>query len=185
MDLIEDGVSENHVGGKEVGELREEGAGGGRGGRRGGGGVDGNEGLETRESIGVVFRSFAVDDGHVGLKRREILGPASLAAGEVTLGEEVLERMVIGVESEGLATFQVVAENLDGVDDGEEFLFMDGVILLGGGELARLIADGLRTVTLVLKEDGAKARSGGVGVEFKNGIGSGERNSEDRILDTN
>ena len=40
---------------------------------------------------------------------------------------------MVGVEGEMQATLKVVAENLDGVDDGKELKLMDGVVFLGGG----------------------------------------------------
>ena len=45
------------------------------------------------------------------------MSPAGLAAGLVTLGEEVLEAVVVGVEGEVLAAFKVVAEDFDSMND--------------------------------------------------------------------
>lgn len=87
---------------------------------------------------------------------------------------------MIGEDSEGLASLEVVTEDLDGVDDGEEFLFMDGVILFGGGKLARFVADGLGTISLVLEKNGTYTYSRSIGVEFKSSIGTSEGNDEDR-----
>lgn len=76
LDIIEDGIGEDDVGRKKIDELRDE-----RGGGRRRRGRDGEEGVKTGKGIGLVFGAFAVDDGHVGLKRREVLRPAGLATG--------------------------------------------------------------------------------------------------------
>ena len=68
------------------------------------------------EGISLVLRAFAVSDGHVGLVGGEVLGPACLATGDVTLSEEVLGAVVVSVEGEVLAAFKVVTEDLDGVN---------------------------------------------------------------------
>lgn len=108
------------------------------------------------------------------------MGPASLTAGEILLGEEVTEAVVVGVESEMLATLEVMAEDLDRVDDGEEFLLMDGVVLLGRRQLAGLVTNGLGTVTLVLKQNCSNTNVRGVGEEGEFSIGTGEGDDEER-----
>jgi hypothetical protein len=50
-----------------------------------------------------------------------MLRPADLATREILLGEEVAKAVMISVECEVLAAFQVVAVDLDSMDDGEEF----------------------------------------------------------------
>ena len=42
--------------------------------------------------------------------------PTGLAAGEITLAEEILDGVVIGDKSEVLAALEVMAEHLDGMD---------------------------------------------------------------------
>ena len=81
----------------------------------------------------MVILPAAINDAHVGLIGGKVLGPTGLAAGEVFLGEEVSKAVMVGVEGEMQATLKVVAENLDGVDDGKELKLMDGVVFLGGG----------------------------------------------------
>lgn len=127
----------------------------------------------------VVFTPL-VGNGHVGLEGSKILGPTGLAAGEITLGEEVAEGVVVSEEGKLLATFKVVAEDFDSMDNGEEFLFMDRVVLLGRGQFAGFIANGLGPITLILEENGTKADEGGIGVENEGGIGSGEGNNKER-----
>jgi hypothetical protein len=98
----------------------------------------------------LVVSAFLVVDGHVGLVGCQVLSPASLAAGEVTLGEKVLEAVVVSVEVEVLASLKVVSEDLDSVDDGQHFQLMDRVTFFSWGQLAGLVADGLRALALVL-----------------------------------
>ena len=88
----------------------------------------------------MVDRTRAVNNGHVGLVSSKILGPTSLAAGEVTLAEEVLDGVVISDKSEVLAALKVMAEDLDGMDSCQELLFVDGIIPLGCCKLPRLVA---------------------------------------------
>ena len=82
------------------------------------------EKVETGEGIGSVGRSILVCNGHVGLEDGEVLGPTSLAATEVFLGEEEAEGLMIGVEGEVFASFQVVSEGLASVDDSKELNLM-------------------------------------------------------------
>ena len=98
----------------------------------------------------MVDRTRAVNNGHVGLVSSKILGPTSLAAGEVTLAEEILDGVVIGDQSEVLAALKVMAENLDGVNSSKEFLFVDGVIPFSCSEFPGFVADRLGPVALVL-----------------------------------
>ena len=74
--------------------------------------------METREGIGLVVFTLLVDNGHVGLVRSKILGPADLAAGEILLSKEIAEAVVVSVKDEVLATFHVVPEDFDSMDDG-------------------------------------------------------------------
>jgi hypothetical protein len=127
----------------------------------------------------LVVRSTLVDDLHVRLEVSQLLGPAGLAAGQIPLGEEVLEGVMVGVDSEALAAFQVMSEDLDGVDDGEKLLLMNRIILLSRGQLARLIANRLWTLALILKQDSADANAGSISVELKGGIRSRMGNDED------
>ena len=53
------------------------------------------------------------------------MGPAGLAARQVFLGEEVAEVVMVGLDGEVFAAFEVVAVDLDGVNDGEEFLLVN------------------------------------------------------------
>jgi hypothetical protein len=122
---------------------------------------------EARESVGLVGSSRLVDDLHVGLKVGQLLRPASLTTGEVSLSHQVLEGLVVSEDSEVLASLKVVAEDLQGVDDGQEFLFMHRVVLLCRAELPRLVTYRLRSIALVLQEDSADAIARGVGVELK------------------
>jgi hypothetical protein len=74
--------------------------------------------VETREGICLVVFTLLVDNGHVWLIGSKILSPASLAAGEILLSEEIAEAVVVSVKDEVLATFQVVPEDFNCVDDG-------------------------------------------------------------------
>jgi hypothetical protein len=84
----------------------------------GGGGVT-VESVESGQGVGVVVFAWSVLDDHVGLERGEVEGPAGLSVRQVTLREEVLEGMVVSVDGEALASFQVVSKLLDSVDDSE------------------------------------------------------------------
>ena len=76
----------------------------------------------------MVFLTTLVGNSHVGLESGKVLGPTSLAAGKVTLSKEVTEGVVVGVEGKLFATFKVMTKDFDSVNNGEEFLFMDGVV---------------------------------------------------------
>ena len=97
------------------------------------------------------------------------------------MSEEIPEAVVVGIQSEVFATFQVVAESFDGVDDGKEFTFMDGVIFLRSRiELSRLIADWLITLALVLEENCTNGHIRGISVKCECSIRTSERYDQKR-----
>jgi hypothetical protein len=69
------------------------------------------------------------------------------------LREEVFKGMVISIKNKAFTALQVVTELLRGPDNAKKLLFMDWVVLFSGVELARRIAYGAGTITLVLEED--------------------------------
>ena len=59
----------------------------------------------------------------------DFLRPAGLAVGEDSGSLEVFEILVVCEDVEGLGeAFEIVSPELDGRDDGEEFLVMDFVV---------------------------------------------------------
>ena len=65
----------------------------------------------------------------VKVEGAEEFGPTSLSAVEVSLFEKVLKVFVVGKDLDAMAgAFQVVAQVLEGLDDGEKFLVVDVVV---------------------------------------------------------
>ena len=95
------------------------------------------------EGVSMVLSARDVLDHHGLLKVCEIMRPAGLAAGEVFLCEEVLEGVVVSEEREGLASLEVVAEGMEGIDDSKEFQLMNGVVAFCRGEFTGFKADGV------------------------------------------
>lgn len=106
----------------------------------------------------------------------EILSPAGLAAGQILLGEDILEGVMVSEEGELLAAIEVVPEGAEGIDDCKELQLVDRVVFLGTVELAGFIGDRVA----ILHEDGADANQGGVSVEGEGGISGGVGEREDR-----
>jgi hypothetical protein len=67
----------------------------------------------------LVLFTGAVDNLHIWLIGGQFFSPSSLTLGEVLLSEEKLEAVMICVEGKVLATFKVVPEGLDSMDDGQ------------------------------------------------------------------
>ena len=87
---------------------------------------------------------------------------------------------MVSVQSEVFATFQVVAESFHGVDDGEEFTFMDGIVFLRRIEFSRLIADWLITLALVLEENCTNGHIRGISVKCECSIRTSEMYDQKR-----
>lgn len=88
--------------------------------------------------------------------------PSGLTLVEFLLGLEVLKRVMVGEDLEVFDVFKVEAPSGEAVNDGEEFLFADGVVAFGGSELARLEGDRVPSMVELLLEDAADAEVGRV-----------------------
>ena len=76
-----------------------------------------------------------------------------------------------------------MSENLDGMDGGEKFLLVNGIVLFGRGKLPGFVAYGLRSLTLILEQNGSETHARSVGVKLKSSIGTSEWNSQKRCRD--
>ena len=132
------------------------------------------------QSVSMVVDATAVLDVHDWLVGSKSLCPACLAVGEITLCEEVFERVVVSQNRKASAAIQVAAEVADSMDNSEELPLVHRVIALVFVELSRLISDGLEARTLVLEKDGTNCESGGVGIQSEGGVGASDGNGEDR-----
>ena len=73
---------------------------------------------------------------------------------------------MVGVQGER-AALEVDPPFLKSMDDGEEFLFVGGIIALGGIHLSGGECDRLESVALVLLEDCADGEAGRIGGDDK------------------
>jgi hypothetical protein len=78
--------------------------------------------------------------------------------------EEVDEGVVVGVHIH-MGVVEVAPPHGECMHNGKHLSIMDRVVDLGRGELARLKGNGLEALALVLHEDGADSKVGGVGVK--------------------
>jgi hypothetical protein len=143
---------------------------GGRG--QGGNGGDG-EVRTTRDSIGhYILAAFQVKG--LVFETLEKEGPASRTTGEKSLRLEMTERGMIGVQCER-ATLEVDSPLREGVDYGEEFLFVGRVVPFSGVHFSGGEGDRLESVALVLLENGTDGKAGCI---------SGDNEGEEGIRDT-
>ncbi len=63
--------------------------------------------------------------------------------------------------------FKVVSPHTSGVDDGEHFSVVDGVVLLSWRELPGFVGDGLESLALILHKNGSNSVGGGIHIEVK------------------
>ena len=135
------------------------------------------KGMElAREGVSTILFSGQVADFHVGLEVHESLKPASLAARQLFLPEEILEGVMVGVQSEMLAAFKVMAEDLEGMYDSQQFQLMHGVVGFCRRQLATVKADGM----LVLLENSTQANARSVSVQVEGSSRASQGNTENR-----
>ena len=96
---------------------------------------------------------------------------------ELWLGEDVVDTDVVAGDDDG-SFVEIVTPSAEGVDDGEEFFFMSGVIEFVLIELAGLKSYWVVAGGGILGEDCADGEVGGVSGESVAGVGVG--NGEDR-----
>jgi hypothetical protein len=104
FDIVQKWVRKSDMGWEQLAELLEKNIGCGAVNR---------EEVQAGEGISSVFLTFAVHDAHVGLVGSQVLSPSCLAAGEVSLCEEVPQAVMVGVQGKVFATFQVMPEDFD------------------------------------------------------------------------
>jgi len=87
----------------------------------------------SRESVGGgIVLTGAVVYGGIGLCKLQL--PVGLAAAHGGLGAEVLQGLVVRVHLD-MPARDVRSEEAEGVDYGEKFLLVSGVVLLGWRQL--------------------------------------------------
>ena len=104
--------------------------------------------------------------------------PLRLSRVEMRLLEEVDESVVVGVDVD-MGVVEVAPPHGECMHNGKHLSIMDGVVDLSRVELARLKGDGLEALALILHEDSADGKVGGVGVKAigERGIGENESGS--------
>ena len=103
--------------------------------------------------------------------RKDVL-PSGLPTGQQGLSLELSQGLVVGHDGDRkTGTHQVVPPSLERDDDGEEFLFVDGVPSLGIQHLLGQIGDGLQSMPLILLKDRAGGESTGVHVNDEGPLG--------------
>ena len=119
----------------------------------------------SSQSIGdnVSFLRSVTDGEVVGLQS---LKPACLSARKLGLCVEILERSVVGDDFEWMA-LEVDSPDLECVDDGKEFLLMDGIVELSRCHLARFKGNRLIAMPLILRQDCSDCIVGSIGGDLK------------------